>query len=272
MIRKMMVHIAFFFASTAVFAANPDSQEMVNALTTINTGPISATFSTDNATLNSTALNDPGLDNNTLGNAFLANAPFSNNLLGPSINWASLCSSSESLTDNMGCTPDCNNGSAVAACSAIFQLGQVQQLSGIPLPYLSDGVVVFKLTQLGIKNSAVFNVTLNQIPTDYGYMCEILNANGTPAILWDVQSKPPFPTSIITMDSNIPFGTPIKSDNFVTTVTQKAGGTNYWYNNLKNPLYMLCLGYQVDKDTDSLLSSAACGGKSGLTCVSYQLE
>ena len=188
----------------------------------------------------------------------------------PSINWSSLCTTGQSLTDSTGCSPNCNSGSATSTCNTIFNRGQVEQLSGISLPYLNSGVVVFKLTQTGSSGSgASFNVILQQQPTGYGYMCEILNADATPAVLWDASTASSFPTSIITMDSNIS-APPYLSDNFVTTIAGSQGQTKYWYNNLSNPLYMLCLGYQVTNG-NNLQSNAACGGTTGATCVSYSL-
>ena len=54
----------------------------------------------------------------------------------PAINWSSLCSSGQSLTDSTGCSPNCNSGSAASTCNTIFNKGQVEQLSGIALPFL----------------------------------------------------------------------------------------------------------------------------------------
>ena len=119
-----------------------------------------------------------------------------------------------------------------------------------------------------MARGASFNVVLQQQPTGYGYMCEILNSNGTPATLWDANATPSFPISIITMvDISSP---PYFSDNFVTTIAGSQGQTKYWYNNLSNPLYMLCLGYQVING-NNLQSNASCGGITGATCVSYSL-
>lgn len=188
----------------------------------------------------------------------------------PLIDWISLCRPGQLLTDSAGCTPDCDHGPTAITCQTLIRTGQIENLTGIPQPYLRTGIVVFKLAQLAeTGTSAVFNVTLNQKPSGYGYMCEILNANGTPATLWDTTTHPPIPTSIITLDSNVS-GPPFTSDNFVTTVTQPAGGVFYWYNNPNNPLYMACLGYIVNAP-NTLQSNTACGG-SGPICVSYTLQ
>lgn len=185
------------------------------------------------------------------------------------INWASLCLVGQSLTDSAGCTPDCNRGIAAPTCNTLMRTGQVENLSGIPLPYQRTGVVVFELTQtIGTGTSALFNVTLSQKPSGYGYTCEILNANGTPATLWDT-SHPTAPTSIITLDSNVS-GPPFKSDSFATTITQPAGSVFYWYNNPNNPLYMMCLGYTAT-EPNTLQSNTACGGNESI-CVSYTLQ
>lgn len=188
----------------------------------------------------------------------------------PSIDWPSLCLAGQLLTDSAGCTPDCAQGSTAITCQTLIRAGQIENLTGVRQPYLRTGMVVFKLTQLaGVGTFSVFNVTLNQKPSGYGYMCEILNANGTPATLWDTTTHPPIPTSIITLDSNIS-GPPFKSDDFVTTVTQPAGGVAYWYKNPNNPLYMACVGYTVSAP-NTLQSNTACGG-SGPVCVSYTLQ
>ncbi|MCX7114842.1 MAG: hypothetical protein NTW08_02875 [Gammaproteobacteria bacterium] len=184
------------------------------------------------------------------------------------LDWRALCPVDQSLTDTVGCAPDCNRDST-AACSMLFRAGQVENFTGIPLPYLSTGVVVFKLTQAsGAGTASVLNITLNQKPSNYGYMCEILNANGTPATLWNT-TRPPIPTTVVTLDSNLS-GPPFKSDSYVTTVSQPSGGVFNWYNNPNNPLYMVCLGYSVT-ESKTLQSNVACGGTSG-TCVSYTLE
>ena len=157
-------------------------------------------------------------------------------------------------------------------CNALFEAGQVEQLTGIPRPYLDTGVIIFKLTQLTPAPDDILNITLNAVPTNYGYTCEFLNANGTPAILWDIQTPYPFPTSIITLDSTVLPAKPIQSDNLVTTITQTAGLTSYWYNNIRNPLYMVCLGYQVITGTTDRQSHPVCGGTTGNTCISYLLQ
>ena len=99
-------------------------------------------------------------------------------------------------------------------------------------------------------------------------MCEILNADATPASLWDTTTKA-F-TSIITMDYHIN-AAPFKSDNFINTVAQGTNGGGYWYINPDNQLYMLCIGYIANSGTNQLESSSACGGPSG-SCVTYTLQ
>ncbi len=205
-----------------------------------------------------------------MGDSNVAITTTTNAPVNPLIDWASLCRPGQLLTDSAGCTPDCDHGPTATTCQTLMRTGQIESLTGVPQPYLRTGIVVFKLTQLTeIEPSAVFNVTLNQKPSGYGYMCEILNTNGTPATLWDTTTHPPIPTSIITLDSNVS-GPPFKSDNFVTTVTQPAGGVFYWYNNPNNSLYMACLGYIVNAP-NTLQSNTACGG-SGPICVSYTLQ
>jgi len=188
------------------------------------------------------------------------------------IDWSSLCTGGQSLTDSSGCTPDCTSGAAASACTTIFNTGQVSQATGVPSPALSNGVVVFRLTQTGGGTGASFNVLLSATPTGFGYMCEILNSNATSATLWDVQAAAPFPTSVIVMDASISPNAIITSDNFVNTVTQPAGGTYYWYNNPTNPLYMMCLGYRVNGGTNQLSSNASCGGTVGPQCISYSFQ
>lgn len=184
------------------------------------------------------------------------------------IDWRSLCLPGQLLTDSAGCTPDCERD-ANTACSTLFLKGQIENLTGIPRPYIRSGVVVFKLTQTANTGAtALLNITLNQKPSGYGYMCEILNADATPATLWNTTHSS-IPTTIITLDSNI-IGPPFKSDSYATTATQPAGGVYYWYNNPNNPLYMVCLGY-VTTDPNSLQSNVSCGG-TGPVCVSYTLQ
>jgi len=189
------------------------------------------------------------------------------------INWSSLCPSGQSLTDSTGCTPNCNSGAAAATCNTVFSLGNVEQLSRIPLPYLDNGVVVFQLTQTTSTGPEVsLVIALNSAPTNYGYMCEILNANGTPATLWDAEYTPiAFPNTIITLDSNLNTP-PYASDHFVNAYAQPLGSAFYWYNNPKNPLYMMCLGYQVAAGSNNLQSYPACGGTTGATCISYSIQ
>ena len=186
------------------------------------------------------------------------------------INWPSLCSGGQSLTDANGCLPDCTNGSAAPACAAIFNAGQVSQSTGVPTPVLSNGVVVFKLTQTGGGSSASFNVFLASTPTGFGYMCEVLNSNATRATVWDASQNPAISTSVIAMDASTNPGLPITSDNFVSTVTQPAvGGPVFWYTNPSNPLYTVCLSYQLTGN--QLGSHAACGG-AGNACISYSIQ
>lgn len=190
----------------------------------------------------------------------------------PEIDWGSLCFQGQSLVDPNGCTPDCNTLPTAVTCNAIYNMGQVEKITGIPRPYLSNGVVVFKLTQTGSKGSnALFNIFLNKgLTASTGYACEILNADATPAILWDSQNKIPFSTNVITLESTVHAA----SNAFANAVLQPAVGNYRWYNNPNNPLYMICLGYIVT-DTEegaSLRSREACGGPAGNACISYLLE
>lgn len=183
------------------------------------------------------------------------------------IEWSSLCLNGSVLTDQRGCAPNCNSGPTSLACSIILRLGQIEKLSGIPAPYVDNGAVIFKLEQTGGGSGASFNVILNEAASNYNYSCVILNSNGTPATLWNVDTSNPFPTSVITMDPSVG-DSPIRSGNFVTTVVTSS--VRYWYNNTDNHLYMLCLGYQLSQGSNSPQSHAACGGTQP-GCVSYSL-
>jgi hypothetical protein len=182
--------------------------------------------------------------------------------------WRSFCQPGQNLTDLNGCTPDCNNPRLAPTCYMLFNIAQTEELTSIPLPYLSNGIVIFELPQHDITSSAIFNVVLGQTPRNYGYMCQILNENATPAFLWDTTTKA-F-TNIITLDfhTNKP---PFKSNNFVNTVAQGTDGFGYWYTNPNNHLHMMCLGYQAVSGTNNLQSNPACGGNTG-ECVSYTLQ
>lgn len=191
----------------------------------------------------------------------------------PKIDWDALCFQGQSLTDSTGCTPDCTNLPAALTCNAIYSVGQVEKITGIHGPYLSNGIVVFKLTQTGSAGSnALFNVVLNQgLTAGAGYACEILNADATPATLWGSQNKMPFSTSVITLESTL-YAT---SNAFSNVVLQPPVDGNYrWYNNPNNPLYMLCLGYTTinSEENASLKSREACGGLTENACISYLLQ
>lgn len=244
---RFLVASLILMLSNSISFANPASQSWVKSWVTDNFAPLVGA-ATQNWVSTYFALLDPA-----------------------NINWSSLCPNGQSLTNSAGCAPNCNSGSAVSVCTQIFRTGQVAQMAGIASPYLDNGIVVFKLIQTGgAGTGASFNVVLQPTPNGYGYMCEILNSNATPAILWNVQQSPPFPTTVITMDSSVNPNNQIISSNFVSTVTQPAGVVNYWYSNPSNPLYMMCLGYSVT-NVNQLSSNAACGG-SGNACVTYTLQ
>ena len=95
------------------------------------------------------------------------------------IDWSSLCPTGQSLANSVGCAPNCSSGPAAAACNAIINTAQVSQKTGVPTPYLSNGIVMFKLTQTGGGSSASFHVSLGTTQSGFGYMCEILNSNAT---------------------------------------------------------------------------------------------
>ena len=187
------------------------------------------------------------------------------------INWSSLCSGSQTLESANGCTPDCTTSPAAATCTQIFAAGQVPQLTGVPLPYLSNGVVVFKLTEVinagnNFGTGASLFLFLNaNLAASTGYNCEILNSNGTPATVY--QTSTPYSTSIITMDDGLT-GPNWKSANYVN-VNSSSGGY-LWFQNASNPLYMMCLGYQVPANSNYIKSYPACGGTgTNPACVSY---
>lgn len=188
-------------------------------------------------------------------------------LLNTFIRWESLCRGGEIIDDANGCTPDCNTPLTAPTCNTIFNIAQTEELTNIPLPYLANGVVLFRIPQQNISSTAVFNVVVGQTPHNYGYMCQMLNSNATPAYIWDTTTKA-F-TSIITMDYHVT--APFKSDNFINTVAQGTNGGGYWYSNQNNPLYMMCLGYQVINGSNYLQSNTTCGGNTG-ECVSYTLQ
>ncbi len=186
------------------------------------------------------------------------------------IDWSSLCSGSQSLTSASGCTPDCNNAPASSACNTIFNASQVENISNIPLPYNSDSIVFFKLSDAANPGVA-FNITVANSVQGNGYMCEILNANGTPGTLYD-QSNNNVPRSVIGMYGNDASAS-YQSDNFVNVLAQQSsGGTGtYWINNPNNPLYMMCVAFQVSSGPNTLVPTSGCGGN-GLSCVSYTLQ
>ena len=78
-------------------------------------------------------------------------------------------------------------------------------------------------------------------------------------------------TGVITMDASVSPNSQIVSSNFVNTVAQPAGTVNYWYNNPTNPLYMMCVSYQVNAGTNQLSSNAACGGATD-QCITYSFQ
>lgn len=185
------------------------------------------------------------------------------------INWAALCLSDQSLSSKSGCTPDCTSQPTASICNFIFSLAKIEQNTGIQSPVLNNGVVVFELPQTGVKKDSVFNVTLNQTPSNYGYVCEIVNSDATPAFVWDTTTKAY--TNLIVMDKHTN-SAPYKSNNFVNAVAQGTNGeAGYWHTNPNNPLYMICLSYTTDNNSNYPQSSAACGGSSG-KCISYSLE
>jgi hypothetical protein len=186
---------------------------------------------------------------------------------GP-INWSSLCQGGQLLEDNSGCMPDCTDKPTAATCNIIFQNSRIEQLTGIQSPFQSDGVILFALPQKGVSRNAILNVLLHQAPRSYGYVCEVLNSDATPASIWDTNTKA-FTNHII-MDQHIKTP-PYKSSNFVNVVAQGTNGEGYWHSNPNNPLYLICLSYTVDDKANFPQSTSGCGGTSG-SCVSYSLQ
>jgi hypothetical protein len=178
------------------------------------------------------------------------------------INWPSLCLSGQSLTSLSGCTPDCTDSSV--SCPATSARG----LPGLSAPsYLKNGVIVFQLTQTGSLPNPALTIQTTSLPSHRGYMCDVLNSDGSPVTLYAVSSSPN--PRIVTTHSIDIVNT---SSRLFTSVAQPLSSlTGLWYQNPNNPLYLVCLGYQRAPGSSVLQPSPVCGG-TGNACINYSLS
>lgn len=186
------------------------------------------------------------------------------------INWPSLCPSGHSLNGIDGCTPDCTDPNVSCPTDPTRGLPRLTTF-----PSLNNGAVVFQLPQTGVSSNSALRLQTNNLPSNYGYMCQVLNADGSPVTLYALETIPTpqiVATSLINMSGDIvPNGTNISSP-LVNSIAQPLSPSNgLWYQNPTNPLYLFCLGYQRTPGSSILRSSPACGG-AGSNCLQYSLS